>query len=308
MTKVMIESVKKMARRAGAKDDCFFVSIDGKEMPCFDSEIEGKEGQEVEGEVKVSKANKQYFKVAGGSAEERKGGKWDGKETKYGGGYKSRSPEDLALTAKTMSASYAKDICVAFKSPEESFNRVLEMFGQAYDAVYGKITGCCSAGGVVLGGSETRQEPAKPAYKPTEVKTETKVLEDQGDRIPPPKTDRNEITCGGANAKLKGKKISNKFCEVCSFRTKCEVRNSPACRSLSEVIKPPSQVPSEPSEKSLVKESASFLVKCLKEQKRMGNEMFHNFLTTFGFKAASEIKDPEMQESFLDALATYETG
>lgn len=309
MEKVLVEKLKRVEGKNG-RADFYVISSDEKEYLCFQKAIADKEGQEVEGEVTTLKSGKFSFNLPGETSYAKQPYK-----PSAGGGFKGRSPEDLALTAKTMSASYAKDLCVACYAADLSFNRVIEMFGQAYDAIYGKITG-----------AETRHESAKPAteamkekYQKTESKKEEnkpESKEPESGEVPkaPTKTDRNEVTCGGANAKLKGKTVSDKFCKVCSFRAKCEVRNAPApldeksTPTSSEKSKkssdpaPASSAPSDQGQKA-GRVPVAFIMKAVSEQKRVGKEAFHVMIETFGVKSASEIKDTTQQEAFLGCLA-----
>jgi len=318
MAKLMIDSVKVVPGKAG-KGDLYVITSGEETYLCFQKEIVDKEGQEVEGEVGSFKSGKASFKMAGvasaASGKPDSGG--PGWRNLSGGKSFGRSPEDLALTAKTMSASYAKDLVIAYSvesfknHPERfiSFDLFLAGFRVAYEKVYGSISGTDPA----PARKEAKPDPTGPGPGLTEKfpeKTPNKALEEKKEeqKAPPPsKTDRNEVTCGGANAKLKGKTVSDKFCKVCSFHSKCGVRNDAAPleskpSGKSSDLVPVSSAPSD-QKKSDERVPVAFIMQAMKEQKRVGKESFHCMIETFGVKSASEIKDSTQQEAFLGCLA-----
>ena len=313
MAKLMIDSVKVVPGKAG-KGDLYVITSGEETYLCFQKEIVDKEGLEVEGEVGSFKSGKASFKMAGVASAA------SGKP--YSGGGKSfgRSPEDLALTAKTMSASYAKDLVIAYSvesfknHPERfiSFDLFLAGFRVAYEKVYGSISGTYPAPVRTEARKEAKPDPTGPGPGLTEKfpeKAPNRALEEKKEEATnaPPKVDRNEVTCDGTNAKLKGKKVSDKFCKVCSFRSKCGVRNDAAPleskpSGKSSDLVPVSSAPSD-QKKSDERVPVAFIMQAIKEQKRVGKESFHCMIETFGVKSASEIKDSTQQEAFLGCLA-----
>lgn len=281
ISKVLVKAVtEKEYTKDGETKKVWKVVIGDKEYACFNEKIKPLEGKEVELDLYES-GGRLYAKLP-----------HDPGDKKPTGGRPSfgRSAEDLALTAKTMSASYAKDLVVAYlEKSGMDFNGVLDAFGIAYDSVYGKITA-----GAMQRLPESVAKPSDPTERKQEPVPPPKAEPPAPKSAPPPlkkaqakpEPDNERVICRGANKKLAGKLVSLKtFCPNCfSFKSK----------TCDPFVKEP--VVTTPAKAAMTDQQ--FAQAMSVEMRRTGMKAHFEVLEQYGCEYAEEVP-PEQREGVL---------
>ncbi len=257
------KKIQSVVEKNGSKGKFYICVIEGKEYMGFDSRLVGMVDKEAEIDLIEKEDGKRYIKLPGAPPPTFKK-PWSG----------GKSDAELALTAKTMSASYAKDLVVAMVSSTAP-EMVIPLWSSFFDAIYSKITGPVQ--------DRPEPQPPKPILPPDAF--EKKEIQE------PPKASDSR-TCGGANPKLKGKKVTSDFCQRCFFKSKCDVY------LLKENQEP------EPTAKPYLPDRDAFYKKIQLEMGRIGMQVTFNALAQMGYEYANEV--PAGKESeVLKHLASY---